>query len=193
MVQHGIPPRQNNCTTVTYRPKTRGLPQHSPKSNLTQLANKALRAIFFSCLVTSAYSLPAQADCWDEAGRIFTISPDLLYAIAQQESGLKITAMNRNKDGSRDIGLMQINSRHLPRLQSMGIDERTLVADGCLSIMVGASILADFMKRYGYSWEAVGAYNAGTAASNQAQRMKYAKQVWQRYRLLRSQQLSSNP
>ncbi|WP_434626708.1 type III secretion system invasion protein IagB [Chromobacterium sp. CV08] len=131
-------------------------------------------------------SLSARADCWDRAGAAFNIEPDLLYAIAQQESGLRPDAVGRNRDGSRDLGLMQINSVHLPRLRALGIDEKRLLGDACLSVMVGASILADMMKRYGYSWEAVGAYNAGPAPGRRQLRMRYARQVWQRYQLLRT-------
>jgi soluble lytic murein transglycosylase-like protein len=126
------------------------------------------------------------ADCWERAGQSFGISPELLYAIAQQESDLNPQASNYNNNGSNDIGLMQINSMHLPRLKEMGIDEKQLRQDSCLSIIIGASILSDMMKRYGYSWEAVGAYNAGMGANRQALRMRYAEQVWQRYQRLQS-------
>lgn len=122
----------------------------------------------------------ARADCWDHAASMFNISPQLLYAIAQQESSLNPAVVGRNRDGSTDLGLMQINSKHLPRLLKLGIDAQQL-KDPCLSIIVGASILSDMMKRYGYTWEAVGAYNAGTAPGSHAKRMHYAEQVWQRY------------
>jgi len=127
----------------------------------------------------------ARADCWDRAASMFNISPQLLYAIAQQESSLNPAAVGRNRDGSKDLGLMQINSKHLPRLRKLGIDEQQL-KDPCLSIIVGASILSDMMKRYGYTWEAVGAYNAGTAPGNHARRMHYAEQVWQRYQKIKT-------
>lgn len=139
------------------------------------------------CLLSALFlcASAARADCWDRAGRMFNIAPDLLYAIAQQESGLKPDAVGRNRDGSRDLGLMQINSTHLPRLRQLGVTEPQLMGDACLSVVVGASILAEMMKRYGYSWEAVGAYNAGTAPSRRALRMRYAEQVWRRYQKLR--------
>ncbi len=137
-------------------------------------------------------SLPSHANCWDDAGRSFGIAPDLLYAIALQESGLNLKAINQNTNGSRDLGLMQINSRHLPFLQKLGIQEQQLLTDGCLSVMVGASILAQLMSRYGYSWEAVGAYNAGTAADNKKQRMAYARKVWQRYQRLQQETANNN-
>lgn len=126
----------------------------------------------------------ARADCWDRAGTLYNIAPQLLYAIAEQESSLNPSAVGRNRDGSQDLGLMQINSRHLPRLQKLGISQSQLLQDPCLSVIVGASILSDMMKRYGYSWEAVGAYNAGTSPDRYTLRMRYAKQVWQRYQRL---------
>ncbi len=63
----------------------------------------------------------------------------------------------------------------------MGIDSRKLEQDPCVAVLVGTSILAEMMQIYGYSWEAVGAYNAGTAKSRHALRMKYAKKVWRVY------------
>ncbi|OHX10812.1 invasion protein IagB [Chromobacterium sphagni] len=140
-----------------------------------------------ACLasMTLLFALPAHADCWEQAGRMFNIEPDLLYAIAQQESGLRPEATGRNRDGSLDLGLMQINSLHLPRLRRLGIDEKQLLGNACLSVIVGASILSDMMKRYGYSWEAVGAYNAGVSPERRMLRMRYARQVWQRYQRLR--------
>ncbi|PRP70933.1 invasion protein IagB [Chromobacterium amazonense] len=124
----------------------------------------------------------AQADCWDQAGAMYNISPKLLYAIAEQESSLDPSAVGKNKDGSQDLGLMQINSSHLPKLQKLGISASQLLHDPCLSVMVGASILSGMMKRYGYSWEAVGAYNAGTSPNRHALRMRYAKHIWRRYK-----------
>lgn len=146
-----------------------------------------IRSIIYSLMLAILCTQRvAQAECWLTAGRTYNIDPYLLYAIAQQESGLNPYAIGHNAQGSYDIGLMQINSRHLPRLRQLGIDEQQLLNDSCLSIMVGASILADFMQRYGYSWKAVGAYNAGGAAGAEKQRVCYARQVWQRYQKLRA-------
>lgn len=57
----------------------------------------------------------------------------------------------------------------------MGISEKQLLQDPCISVIVGASILSDMMKIYGYSWEAVGAYNAGTSPKRSDIRKRYAK------------------
>ena len=119
--------------------------------------------------------LPAApvAACWDEAGRRYGINSYLLYAIAKTESSLNPSAINRNKNGSYDIGLMQINSRWLPTLLKYGITEKHLY-DPCVSIEVGAWILAQNVQRLGSSWVAIGAYNS----SDPARRLRYALKVY---------------
>ena len=107
-------------------------------------------------------ALPAHA-CWEVAAQRYQVSSVLLYAIARTESGLNPRAIGRNSNGSRDIGLMQINSAWLPTLASHGISERDLF-EPCTNIHVGAWVLAGNVSRLGYTWEAVGAYNAASPA-----------------------------
>lgn len=112
--------------------------------------------------------------CWEEAGERYGVNPHLLYAIAKTESGLNPRAINRaNKNGSYDIGLMQINSRWLPTLRKYGIEEDHLW-DPCINIHVGAWVLGQNISRMGNSWEAVGAYNA----RNPELRQRYAGKVY---------------
>ncbi|EMN3919178.1 type III secretion system invasion protein IagB [Citrobacter telavivensis] len=125
------------------------------------------------------------ANCWDNAAHYYHVDPYLLFAIAKVESGMNPHAVGWNHDGSRDVGLMQINSSHFGELQRQGIDESRLMAEPCTSIMVGASILSDMIKVYGYNWEAVGAYNAGLKKENYSQRMIYARKVWNKYQKIK--------
>lgn len=133
------------------------------------------------CLGLGFGMAQAHAWCWSKAGQLHAIEPELLQAIAEVESGLRSDAINHNRDGTRDIGLMQINSIHLPGLAKRGITRQRLLDEPCLSIDVGAEILAGFVKRYGYTWRAVGAYNAGGAANREAARKRYVSRVWQHY------------
>jgi len=119
-----------------------------------------------SVALVCAAALPVQA-CWDDAAQRYQVSSALLYAIARTESGLNPHAIGRNRNGSRDIGLMQINSTWLPKLATHGIHERDLF-EPCTNIHVGAWILADNVSRLGYTWEAVGAYNATNPALRRA-------------------------
>lgn len=131
------------------------------------------------CVVFGLWlSLPAQARggtataCFEEAGARYGVAPVLLQAIAIQESGMRPHALNRNRDGSYDMGLMQINSRWLPTLARHGITQDQLW-DPCVSVHVGAWILAGNFRRMGLNWDAVGAYNASTPVL----RMRYAQVI----------------
>lgn len=114
----------------------------------------------------------ANAACFDEAAARFGLPTSLLKAISRVESSGNPHAVNRNSNGSYDIGHMQINSQWLPVLQRYGIDERMLF-DACVSTYVGAWVLAQNIRRHGYNWTAVGAYNA----SNHTKRVAYARKV----------------
>ena len=115
---------------------------------------------------------PAHA-CWETAAARYGVSSELLYAIARTESNLDPAAIGRNRDGSRDIGLMQINSSWLPTLALHGIGEHELL-EPCTSIQVGAWILAGNVQRLGYTWDAVGAYHTASPTRRRA----YAERVY---------------
>ncbi len=68
---------------------------------------------------------------------MFNIESELLYAIAQQESAMKHGAIGHNRDGSTDLGLMQINSFHMKRLKKWG-----LVKNSCYRIPAFLSLWA---------------------------------------------------
>jgi soluble lytic murein transglycosylase-like protein len=112
----------------------------------------------WSIAITLSAALPVHA-CWEEAATRYQVNSVLLHAIARTESGLNPAAVGRNRNGSRDIGIMQINSRWLPALAAHGIAERDLF-EPCTNIHIGAWILAGNIYRLGYTWDAVGAYNA---------------------------------
>jgi len=148
---------------------------------LNQSEGHGMKIFFSALLIILSGMFPASANCWDYAASQFGIESRLLKAIALVESGMNPAALGRNTNGTTDIGLMQINSLHLKRLSQLGVTSATLTQDSCQSLVVGTSILADMMKVYGYSWEAVGAYNAGTRKDRHQTRMNYAKKVWQVY------------
>ncbi|CAM8673891.1 type III secretion system invasion protein IagB [Leclercia adecarboxylata] len=139
------------------------------------------RVIFLLLLISQG----VLANCWNSAGKYYHVDPWLLFAIADVESGLNPNAVGYNHDGSRDVGLMQINSTHFAELEKKGIDEYRLITEPCTSIMVGASILSGMINVYGYNWEAVGAYNAGLKPENYPQRRIYARKVWAKYQRIK--------
>lgn len=103
----------------------------------------------------------ASAFCFEHAEATYGIHRDLLKAIAVQESGLNPLAINKNRNGSIDVGLMQINSQWWPRLSQAGFDTNWLY-DPCYNVLFGSWILAQNIARQGMTWEAVGAYHSPT-------------------------------
>lgn len=114
----------------------------------------------------------AHADSIDDAARRYQIDADLLRSIAYYESHLNPNAIHRNENGSIDIGLMQINSIHLPSLSESGISA-TMLKNERINAQVGASLLRDHIDRYGATWQAVGEYHS----HNGALRAQYAKAI----------------
>jgi soluble lytic murein transglycosylase-like protein len=134
------------------------------------------RTLLIALILPLAFS--CQATCFEQAGARYGIAPSLLKAISVVESGSNPAARNRNRDGSEDIGHMQINSRWLGVLASFGIGREQLF-DACINTYVGAWILAQNISRMGYGWEAVGAYNARSPKKRAA----YARRIAAKVRL----------
>jgi len=117
-------------------------------------------------------SAQAATDCFSAAGAYQSVNPLILRAIAWQESHDNVGAMHKNRNGSIDYGLMQINSIHLPALAQYGISSNKLM-DPCANVYIAAWHLRRQMDKYGNSWAAVGAYHSETPAL----RDQYAKQI----------------
>jgi soluble lytic murein transglycosylase-like protein len=134
-----------------------------------------MRRLITVSIISLLASVSAHADCLDDAARYHRVSVQVVRAIAQQESGMRANATNRNSDGSEDIGLMQINTSWLPKLARFGISREHLF-NACVNAYVGTWILAANIRQFGPTWKAVGAYNA--VSSNK--QLIYANNIYRR-------------
>ena len=165
------------------------------------MLNKLIKIYFqsFAWLVATAWSIllmiaPAHANtqllglnmdqCIAEASKYHRVDPQLLKAILMVESRLNPHAVNRNTNGTRDIGVAQVNTIHLPTLEKHGIGEKEL-RDGCVNTFVGAWLLSKQIARYGLTWFGVAAYHSTTPSKN----AKYQYLVYKE--LVRSGQLDN--
>ncbi|EAR0766519.1 transglycosylase SLT domain-containing protein [Salmonella enterica] len=146
-----------------------------------------LRLIIAGLLLLVLSHSVLAADCFETAGEDAGIDPDLLRAIAWQESRLHYDAIGKNPVSGYGMGLMQIDSQHLGSMKKRGIDRELLVTDICTNIYSGALILAKAFNKWGPTWEAVGAYNAGFAGTPKQhfRRMAYARKIYTVYRQLK--------
>lgn len=87
-------------------------------------------------LLTAAAVLTLAGSCQS------AVAPVTILKIAQHESGLNPEATHRNRDGSTDYGLMQVNERNFPWL---GLTRESAL-DPCQSIAAAAKLLASFSR-----------------------------------------------
>lgn len=87
------------------------------------------------------------------------------------------------------VGLMQIHSQNFSHPSQFGITPQKLYGDPCMNIYTGAYYLAIAFKRWGVSWESVGAYNAGFSKEpkQHAKRMVYATDIHNIYMNIKKQ------
>ncbi len=112
-------------------------------------------------------------DCVTQAATYHGVSPWILRAIIQVESNFNAKAVNKNTNGTTDVGVAQINSMHFKELSKHGIAPSDLM-NACVSSYVAAWHLKKQIVAYGNTWFAVGAYHSTTKCYND----RYTGLVW---------------
>jgi soluble lytic murein transglycosylase-like protein len=111
-------------------------------------------------------------DCFEQAAVYQGVNPLILRAVAWHESKGDPAAVNRNANGSIDVGQLQINSVHFSDLKRLGIPHRALT-DACVNIYVAAWLMKQKMVKYGNTWRAIGAYHSESPKERDA----YARSI----------------
>jgi soluble lytic murein transglycosylase-like protein len=115
----------------------------------------------YAALAVSLFcgAVHAQEDCFNQAAAYQGVNPSVLRAVAWFESKGDASAVNRNANGSVDVGQLQINSIHFGDLAREGVPHRALT-DPCVNVYVAAWLLKQKMVKYGNTWRAIGAYHS---------------------------------
>lgn len=125
----------------------------------------------------------ASENCFATASQRYGIDPWLLFSMSLVESSFNPNAKAPvRSDGNRALGLMQFDSTWIPifkKRYNIQLSEKDFL-DGCKSVMFGAWVLADNFYRKGFSWQAIGLYNAKTPWKQEL----YAEQVYKMYELV---------
>jgi hypothetical protein len=126
--------------------------QEHPRAILTRLA-----------LVAMVVVLPASAGDLSRGARRaanhFGIPDQVMFGIALAERGWAGASLV-NKDGSRDLGPMQINTIRLSELEPLGITEAMIRDDACTNFAVAAWLLRQHYNETHDCTTAVGHYHS---------------------------------
>ncbi len=118
--------------------------------------------IFLFCFLTFANGTDRYDKYFVGAGEQYHIPPLLLKNIAKIESNLNPNAICINTNGTKDYGLMQINTIHLKRLHKQyGVTEEMLMQPKT-NIYAGAQLLSSIIKKHGLTFESIGRYHSNT-------------------------------
>jgi soluble lytic murein transglycosylase-like protein len=113
------------------------------------------------------------SQCVQHASDFHRVNAAVLAAILRHESKLRPDSVRRNKNGSIDAGIGQINSVHWPKFARHGIAPSDLL-NPCVGTFAAAWHLSKQLHRWGNTWQAVGAYHSETPARNQ----RYQVLIW---------------
>lgn len=127
-------------------------------------------------LIITAVPFSSNADCFDDAAAYHGVNAWVLRGIASVESSFNPYALNKNSNGSFDVGLAQINSVHLKELEKYGIFANDLY-NPCKSVHVAAWLLRKKINKYGNTWTAVGAYHSETPHKRDAYAAKVRSKI----------------
>jgi hypothetical protein len=119
--------------------------------------------------------------CVNQSSKSYSLTPVMLKTIIAVEGG-KVGTVSPNSNGSYDLGVMQVNTLHLPDIKSnLGYDWKDLVFDPCKNIQAGSWILSQRLSEVpGKPWLAVGNYHSKTPEL----RTKYLRKIAEAYTTL---------
>lgn len=120
---------------------------------------KRVILLFLSCALSANVS--TYDPYFQKAGNYYNIPPLLLKKIAVIESAGNPNAIRINENGTKDYGLMQINSIHLRRLSVWGINEENIL-NPQINIFAGSYLLSEHIKEKGFNLQAIGNYHSKT-------------------------------
>lgn len=113
-------------------------------------------------------------DCINRAAIIYKIPATLILSVLKQEGGKNGDAI-KNKNGTFDYGVMQINSTWLPKIAAYGYTKDDMQYNTCKNISVGTWILSQSIANGKNLWAGVGDYHSHTPDHNRTYRNKIYK------------------
>jgi soluble lytic murein transglycosylase-like protein len=108
--------------------------------------------------------------CINHAAITYHVPAKLIISVIEIEGGRNGMAI-KNKNGTYDLGVMQVNSIWVPKIKYFGITKQDLQFNPCTNVTVGSWILAKGMATAN-GWQGIGNYHSITSSYNQRYREK---------------------
>jgi soluble lytic murein transglycosylase-like protein len=115
-------------------------------------------------------------DCINSAAIAYHVPVKIILAVMKQEGGKNAQAV-RNKNGTIDYGILQINSIWLPKIAAYGYTKEDIQYNACKNISVGVWILSKSIANGKNVWSGIGNYYSHTPGHNRY----YRNNVYKHY------------
>lgn len=115
-------------------------------------------------------------DCINQAAVTYHVPATVILSVMKKEAGKNGDA-NKNKNGTFDYGVMQINSIWLPKIAAYGYKKNDLQYNACKNVAVGAWIISQNMAEGKTVWASIANYHSRTPAHN----IPYKKSLYTNY------------
>lgn len=102
---------------------------------------------------------PVTWDCLERTASEFNVPLAVLVGIMDQESG-QVGKVSKNKNGTYDVGPMQINSEWLPKLKAAGVSEEDLCNNGCVNVAAAGWLLRALISSSPSIQDAIAKYHS---------------------------------
>lgn len=116
-------------------------------------------------------------DCINQAAIIYHVPATLIISVMKQENG-KNGEASKNKNGTFDYGVMQINSTWLPKIAAYGYTKEDVQYNACKNVYVGTWILGQSIAEGKDVWLGIGNYHSHTPSHNQ----QYRNVIYKNYK-----------
>ena len=116
-------------------------------------------------------------DCINRAAIAYHVPVPIILSVMKQEGGKNGQAI-RNKNGTIDYGILQINSIWLPKIAAYGYTKEDIQYNACKNMLVGVWIIAQNMASNPSVWKAIANYHSRTPVYNH----RYQKKIYSHYK-----------
>lgn len=133
--------------------------------------------------------------CSVQAAAQYQLDPLILLAVASNENG-RPGQWVRNKNGTHDVGAMQLNTAYLATLAKYGVTPQDAARPGCYSYFLAAwRIKRHIVRDRGDLWTRVANYHSYTPRFNSRYRQKLIRhaEMWRHWFQSRGIQTANLP